>query len=154
MNNDLKRTAGEIEDLIIKVGRIMNKRLRDSLRNSPITPPQFYALVKIYRESGMTIGDLCDRMFLACSTVSGLVDRLEKANLVERYRDDDDRRVVRLKLTPNGFKHTEEILENRREKFERDLEMIRIERREELIEDLNQLVTIMNNTEELVEKKN
>ncbi|AZR73837.1 hypothetical protein BBF96_10830 [Anoxybacter fermentans] len=147
MSNELKRTAAEIEDLIRKIARIMNKRLRDSLKESAITPPQFFALVNIYREEGITIGELCDQMFLACSTVSGLIDRLEKVELVERYRDEEDRRVVRLKLTKKGRICTETILEKRREKFEKDLEMIEMERQHELIDNLNLLLQIMTDAE-------
>lgn len=147
MTDELKRTAAEFEDMIRKIARIMNKRVRDSLQHTPITPPQFSALVMVYREDRMTIGDLCDRMFLACSTVSGLVDRLEKMELVERYRDEEDRRVVRLKLTEKGLQCTEEILQQRREKLEHDLAMIEVERQKELIDNLKLMLEIMNDTE-------
>lgn len=147
MTDELKRTAAEFEDMIRKIARIMNKRVRDSLQHTPITPPQFSALVMVYREDQMTIGDLCDRMFLACSTVSGLVDRLEKMELVERYRDEEDRRVVRLKLTEKGLHCTEEILQQRREKLEHDLAMIEVERQKELIDNLKLMLEIMNDTE-------
>ncbi len=147
MDDKLKRTAIEIEDLIRQFARIMNKRLRDSLKDSFITTPQMFAIIRIYREEGLTIGDLCDRMLLACSTVSGLIDRLEKVELVERYRDDEDRRVVRLRLTDKGREVTEDLLAKRQEKFQRDLKMISIDRREELINNLNLLINIMKNSE-------
>ena len=147
MENKLKRTAAEIEDLIRQFVRIMNKRLRDSVKHTSITSPQLFALLSIYRESGLTIGDLCERMFLACSTISGLIDRLEKIQLVERYRDEEDRRVVRLKLTEKGVNCTQSILEKRKEQFEKDLKMIDIERQEELITNLNLLLQIMKNAE-------
>ena len=147
MENKLKQTAAEIEDLIRQFVRIMNKRLRDSVKHTSITSPQLFALLSIYRESGLTIGDLCERMFLACSTISGLIDRLEKIQLVERYRDEEDRRVVRLKLTEKGVNCTQSILEKRKEQFEKDLKMIDIERQEELITNLNLLLEIMKTAE-------
>lgn len=147
MSDELKRTAAEFEDLMRKIARIMNKRLRDSLKDTIITPPQFSALVHIYRGERMTIGDLCDHMFLACSTVSGLVDRLEKLELVERYRDDVDRRVVRLKLTDKGLACTEAVLEKRRLKLEHDMEMIAFDRQTELVTNLKLLLEIMNDAE-------
>ena len=147
MENKLKQTAAEIEDLIRQFVRIMNKRLRDSVKHTSITSPQLFALLCIYREGGLTIGDLCERMFLACSTISGLIDRLEKIQLVERYRDEEDRRVVRLKLTEKGVNCTQSILEKRKEQFEKDLKMIDIERQEELITNLNLLLEIMKTAE-------
>ena len=148
MNEELKQTAAEVEDSIRKISKIMNKRLRDSLKYTCITPPQFSALVSIYREDKLTIGDLCDRMFLACSTISGLVDRLEKLELVERARDEEDRRVVRLQLTEKGRKLTEEILQMRREKLEKDMTKIEIERQKELLRNLHLLLEIMNEAED------
>lgn len=148
MSNELENIATEVEDLIRKIARIMNKRLRDSLCDSSITPPQFYALVSIYRKDGITIGELCDRMFLACSTVSGLIDRLEKVELVKRYRDQKDRRVVRLTLTEKGLNCTETILDKRRKKLEDDLKMIDIEQQKELINNLNLLLKVMRYAEE------
>lgn len=149
MNEELeiKQTAAEFEDVIRKISKIMNKRLRDSLKYTCITPPQFSALVTIYRENKLTIGDLCERMFLACSTISGLVDRLEKLDLVERARDEEDRRVVRLQLTAKGIAVTEDLLHKRRLKLEKDMSKIEMARQKELLTNLKLMLEIMNNAE-------
>lgn len=149
MNEELevKQTAAEFEDVVRKISKIMNKRLRDSLKYTCITPPQFTALVTIYRENKLTIGDLCERMFLACSTISGLVDRLEKLDLVERARDEEDRRVVRLQLTAKGIAITEDILHKRRLKLEKDMSKIEMARQKELLTNLKLMLEIMNDAE-------
>jgi DNA-binding MarR family transcriptional regulator len=49
---------------------------------------------------GPTIGDVAGYLLLRHHSVVGLVDRA--AGLVERREDEDDRRVVRLWLTPRG----------------------------------------------------
>ena len=46
----------------------------------------------------MTIGDLSNKMYLAFSTTTDLIDRMEKSELVQRIRDEQDRRVVRIHL--------------------------------------------------------
>jgi DNA-binding MarR family transcriptional regulator len=51
---------------------------------------------------GPTIGDVAGYLFLRHHSAVGLVDRAEAAGLVERLEDQDDRRVVRLRLTPKG----------------------------------------------------
>ena len=48
---------------------------------------------------GPTIGDAAGYLFLRHHSAVGLVDRAEAAGLVERREDEDDRRVVRLRLT-------------------------------------------------------
>ncbi len=55
---------------------------------------------------GPTIGDIAGYLFLRHHSAVGLIDRAEAAGLVQRREDQEDRRVVRLRLTSRG----EEIL--------------------------------------------
>jgi DNA-binding MarR family transcriptional regulator len=61
----------------------------------------------------MTIGELSNKMFLACSTTTDLVDRMEKNLLVERVKDPNDRRVVRIHLLAEGERIIEEVINKR-----------------------------------------
>lgn len=67
-----------------------------------ITGIQFYALKILCKEPQIGVTDLAERMQLGNSTVSGVVDRLVKAELVERHRSVTDRRSVTLSLTEKG----------------------------------------------------
>ena len=51
---------------------------------------------------GLTISELARRCGLENSTMTPLLDELEKRRLAERVRDPEDRRAVRLHLTPEG----------------------------------------------------
>jgi DNA-binding MarR family transcriptional regulator len=53
-------------------------------------------------EPGLSHGELAERLFAQRSTVSGIVDRLEDRGVVARETDPDDRRGLRLSLTPLG----------------------------------------------------
>lgn len=58
-----------------------------------------------------TMGELAESLGVALSTATQIVERIEKRGLVERaHGDPDDRRVVRLALTPQG----RDLLETRR----------------------------------------
>jgi len=52
----------------------------------------------------MPLGELSKKMYLHPSTITGVVDRLEKRGYVLRHRDQEDRRVVKVQLTPKGKK--------------------------------------------------
>jgi DNA-binding MarR family transcriptional regulator len=67
-----------------------------------ITGPQLWALNTISKNEGLSLGELSEKMYLRPSTITGLVDRLEKRGYVVRDRDQRDRRVVKILLTPNG----------------------------------------------------
>ncbi|MBO1909756.1 MarR family transcriptional regulator, partial [Microvirga sp. 3-52] len=88
---------------------------RKILKNYTITPPQFIALQWLFEHGDMTIGDLSNKMYLAFSTTTDLVDRMEKNNLVKRVRDDKDRRVVRIHLLDEGKRVIEEVIDKRRD---------------------------------------
>ena len=67
-----------------------------------ITGPQLWALKTIYQRGNLSLGELSKGMYLHPSTVSGVVDRLEKKGFVLRDRTEKDRRVVKACLTPKG----------------------------------------------------
>ncbi len=67
-----------------------------------ITGPQLWALKIIRENGGLSLGDLSQRMYVHPSTISGLMDRLEKKGYVLRDRSQQDRRVVKVDLTPRG----------------------------------------------------
>jgi DNA-binding MarR family transcriptional regulator len=67
-----------------------------------ITGPQLWALKTISTNGSLPPGELSKRMYLHPSTITGVVDRLEKKGYVLRDRGQKDRRVVKLKLTPRG----------------------------------------------------
>lgn len=97
------------------IASIIKEQGRKILKKSTITPPQFSALQWLLEHGDMTIGDLSNRMFLAFSTTTDLVDRMESSQLVKRVRDEKDRRVVRVHLLPEGIRIIEEVIQKRQE---------------------------------------
>ena len=67
-----------------------------------ITGPQLWALKTISKRGSLSLGELSKGMYLHPSTVSGVVDRLEKKGYVVRDRTEKDRRVIKVQLTPKG----------------------------------------------------
>jgi len=106
--------VGEIDKLIRRVSFVIKCRGRDILNEFEITTPQFNALLLLAEHGDMTIGDLGSKMYLASSTATDLIDRMERNGLVARERDRNDRRVVRLHMLDKGHQMIKEVLENRR----------------------------------------
>lgn len=59
-------------------------------------------IVRGGRNDGVTCSDIGERMVTRVPDVTRLVDRLVAADLVTRVRNEQDRRVVQLFLTPKG----------------------------------------------------
>ncbi|MBY0087446.1 MarR family transcriptional regulator [Brevibacillus sp. M2.1A] len=56
-------------------------------------------ILEILENGPRTMGDISKAVNLSNSTTSGLISRLEEENLVRRYRDQTDRRIVWVSLT-------------------------------------------------------
>jgi DNA-binding MarR family transcriptional regulator len=77
-----------------------------------LTPAQHQLLLAIRGHSdrrGPTVGEVADYLLLRHHSAVGLVDRADAAGLVQRARDPEDHRVVRLRLTPAGQKRLEAL---------------------------------------------
>ncbi|TYR82231.1 MarR family transcriptional regulator [Priestia megaterium] len=107
-----------VEKSLRHIEAIIKQKGREILGDYAITPPQFIALQWLFELGDMTIGDLSNRIFLACSTTTDLVDRMEKNKLVVRVKDPKDRRVVRIHLLPEGERVIEEVIKKRQHYLE------------------------------------
>jgi MarR family transcriptional regulator, organic hydroperoxide resistance regulator len=105
----------DIEKDLRYISSIIKQKGREILSQYSITPPQFVALQWLFEAGDMTIGELSTKMFLACSTTTDLVDRMEKTELVERVKDSKDRRVVRIHLLQEGERIIEEVIVKRQQ---------------------------------------
>ena len=135
----------KIERLLRHVAFIIKKRGRDILVDFGITTPQFNALLVLRDNPNITMGDLCEKLFLACSTATDLIDRMEKNGLLERSRDKQDRRVIRLSISEKGRSVISEVIEARRRYVASILEKLTPEEIEQLGNSLDKLHSLMVN---------
>ncbi|WP_442595325.1 MarR family winged helix-turn-helix transcriptional regulator [Neobacillus sp. D3-1R] len=112
-NKESLMTVAEIEKELRYISGIIKQKGREILSNYTITPPQFLALQWLFEFGDMTIGELSNKMYLACSTTTDLVDRMEKSQLVLRVKDPNDRRVVRIHLLEEGERIIDEVIKKR-----------------------------------------
>jgi len=105
--------VANIEKHLRKVDYIIRRKGREILSDFNITVPQFSALQILINYGDMTIGELSQKMALACSTITDLIDRMEKSDLVIRKKDEKDKRVVRVEVLPKGYDILEKVLKKR-----------------------------------------
>lgn len=84
---------------VIRAVDLYSKKLYASHK---VTGPQLLALEILRSEGPMSPAALSRALHVSASNVTGIADRLEAKGLLERRRDTDDRRVVRLHLAPAG----------------------------------------------------
>lgn len=74
-----------------------------------LTMPQLQLMYALLRNGGQPVGHLAERLHVRPATVTGLTDRLHRNGLISRHPDPDDRRVVRIELTPEGERVLREV---------------------------------------------
>ncbi len=84
--------------------RRISKIYADALAGHEITPPQLFLLSCLEAADGQKPRDLAEQVCLDASSLTGLLDRTEKAGLIERRPDPEDRRALRIHLTEQGHK--------------------------------------------------
>ncbi|MCA5894846.1 MarR family winged helix-turn-helix transcriptional regulator [Isoptericola sp. NEAU-Y5] len=67
-----------------------------------ISAPAAGVLLHVANHPGATVGEVTAALQASPAGASGLLARMERADLVRRRTDPDDRRTVRLDLTPTG----------------------------------------------------
>ena len=76
-----------------------------------LTRAGMVTLVALGQHGEATHRTVAERCFVRPATLTGIVDTLERDGLVERRRDETDRRTVRLALTPAGQRKCDVFLE-------------------------------------------
>jgi DNA-binding MarR family transcriptional regulator len=93
------RHAAQIERDLAAIHRAMRRQLVAEYAKANVTIPQRAAMQVVVQTPGVSLKELSQAISLAHSTVSGIVDRLEKNGLIERRPDHADRRLSRIHPT-------------------------------------------------------
>lgn len=67
-----------------------------------VTIPQFGILETLGHIGPMKVGEICSKKLMSGGNITVVIDNLEKQGLVERVRDENDRRAYIIRLTKKG----------------------------------------------------
>ena len=113
MQTDHQEGENREEPLGFALGAAARKLAKfyvQALAGHPLTPSQLFLLRQLWFEDGLPLRDLGLRAQLDATSTTWLVDQLEQASLVERKRNDTDRRIVRVWLTEAGRQSQAELV--------------------------------------------
>jgi DNA-binding MarR family transcriptional regulator len=87
---------------LYRASRAMTRAYAPLLNPLGLTYPQYLTLLALWEEDGASMKRLGERLTLDSATLTPLLKRLEAEGIVERRRDVEDERVVRIHLTKSG----------------------------------------------------
>ncbi len=118
-----------------------SKHLQETYR---LTLPQVLCLLEVHRQGSVTIGSLTRTVALNNSTITGIVDRLERDELIRRVRTSRDRRQIHLEITDHGRKAVEKLPPPLAESFMIRFAELPSTEQEQIIDSLDTLSEMLN----------
>lgn len=75
-----------------------------------LTYTQYITMLVLWEDEKITIKELCKKLYLDSGTLTPVVKKLEAMELIIKYRDKSDERVVIVELTDKGRELKEEVV--------------------------------------------
>ena len=97
MDNEFKVVIG-----IMRASNLLVDDLKKTLKNYPINTTEFSVMEFLYSKGEKSIQEIRDRILLASSSATYVVDNLERKEYVRRIVNQNDRRITYIKLTQAG----------------------------------------------------
>lgn len=114
-------TLQEFDSALQMSNYLLNQVTRKYLEEKGLSLPRYWVLLNTDKYFGLTMGELQNKMYLAPSSITALVDSLVTNGLLERGTHPEDRRVIKLYLTEEGKKVLEDVLNFRHERLKEAL---------------------------------
>jgi DNA-binding MarR family transcriptional regulator len=145
-----EHTSNDILRALRRILRKISQHSRQLSREAGLTVPQLLCLRVIGEaepEEEVTAAMVSQSVQLSPATVSRILDRLEKRQLILRERRSNDRRKVCLSLTEAGRQKVAELPTSLQEQFVTRMQSLPIEEQSQLQGTLERIVDMMEATE-------
>lgn len=101
-DGDPKRDVDQVLEAVVYLYTESRRITKELARRAELTGPQL-TVVKLLEQIGdMSLSSLSEKIRAQNSTVTGIIDRMQREGLVVRERSKEDRRVVYIALTAKG----------------------------------------------------
>lgn len=110
MDNSPLKLSNQICFPIYSTSRLLTKAYKPFLEKMGLTYPQYLVLMVLWEEDELSVNQITDRLMLNTNTLSPLLKRMEKMELLNRNRSSKDERIVMVQLTEKGMQLKTEAL--------------------------------------------
>jgi DNA-binding MarR family transcriptional regulator len=104
---------------------------------------QLKAMTAFSEDSLLSMGELCKMANVKMPSMTEVVDRFEKEGILERIRGEEDRRVVKVKMTAKGKKMHQDVLKKRADELTKWFGVLTTEERTSLVGSLKNVSELL-----------
>ncbi len=146
---DIIKDLVEIEMRMLEVKNLFAGISTEMVKSSvgimgfAVNMSQLKAMTAFSEDSPLSMGELCKMANIKMPSMTEVVDRFEKEGLLERTRDDEDRRVVKVKMTAKGKKMHKEVLKRRADELTKMFGVLTTKDRSRLVNSLKNVSELL-----------
>ena len=137
--SDIKPEVDQILEAILYLYTESRRITKELARSVLLTGPQLTVLKMLEGVGDLSLSELSERIRAQNSTVTGIIDRMEREGLVLRARSKEDRRVINIKLTEKGSRIAREVTVEPMEVLRASLESLSVPEMRELMKILTKI---------------
>ena len=134
----------ELLRLFTRAGKLTRAAADEAMSRHGVRVGQNLVLEVLWEKDGLTPGDLAARLHVATPTIVNTATRMESAGLLERERDPDDARLVRLFLTERARAAQRPVEDARRKLEERITASLTPDERRHLKSALKKIIKVLS----------
>jgi DNA-binding MarR family transcriptional regulator len=140
---DSRTLCDEILIALRRIIQVVDLHSKHLVKNFGLTGPQLIILQEISKAGEISASQIAKAISLSQATVTGILDRLEKRELIFRQRSHHDRRRVMLTITPNGSELLQAAPPPMQERFTQQFVRLRKWEQYMILSSLNRIVAMM-----------
>ncbi|MCQ2010160.1 MarR family transcriptional regulator [Sporolactobacillus sp. STSJ-5] len=128
--------------LFVVLSRAMQtiaKRDEDNIKKYGLNPTEFAVLELLDHKGAQPIQKIGERILLASSSITYVVDKLEKKNFIKRKPCPEDRRVTFAEITPQGKEFMDDLFPKHKKAIHELFSGVTDEEKHQLIDHLKKL---------------
>jgi MarR family transcriptional regulator, organic hydroperoxide resistance regulator len=137
--SEIKPEVDSILEAIVYLYTESRRVTKEVARRVDLTGPQLTVLKVLEGLGDLSLSELSERIRAQNSTVTGIIDRMEREDLVVRARSTEDRRVVHIQLTDKGARIARAIAVEPMEVFRSALESLSVSEMRDLLRILTKI---------------
>ena len=109
-SDDILKLENQICFPIYAASRLLTRAYKPYLDKLNITYPQYLILLVLWEHTQLSVKEIGEKLYLDSGTLTPLLKRMEKADLVKRERSHEDERRLLVTITEKGQLLKEEAL--------------------------------------------
>ena len=129
--------------LLHNIGKLLRSQIEKKFSKFGFTMPQLAVLKFISEQNETTLTEVARHVGFSNSTTCGILDRMEKHNVITRERASQDKRLVIIKMSEQGKKFKDDLLLSKKALLAGLLSQIEPKARKEFIDTMERFETLL-----------